>query len=64
MTEPALEVAANSPDPRLQRGVRFKSVLDGVPVLLEIDEVVMVDKESQEALLKSHVVEILTEEVS
>ena len=28
---------------RLQKGSRFKSTLDGVPVILEIDEVVMVD---------------------
>jgi hypothetical protein len=41
---------------RLQKGSRFKSTLDGVPVILEIDEVVLVDESKGEAVLKSHVV--------
>jgi hypothetical protein len=41
---------------RLQKGSRFKSTLDGVPVILEIDEVVMVDESKGEAVLKTHVV--------
>jgi hypothetical protein len=41
---------------RLRKGSRFKSTLDGVPVILEIDEVVMVDESKGEAVLKTHVV--------
>jgi hypothetical protein len=41
---------------RLQKGSRFKSTLDGVPVILEIDEVVMVDKGKGQAVLRTHVV--------
>ena len=41
---------------QLQKGSRFKSTLDGVPVILEIDEVVMVDESKGEAVLKTHVV--------
>jgi hypothetical protein len=41
---------------RLQKGSRFKSTLDGVPVILEIDEVVMVEESKGEAVLKTHVV--------
>lgn len=40
----------------LQKGSRFKSTLDGVPVILEIDEVVMVDESKGEAVLRTHVV--------
>jgi hypothetical protein len=41
---------------RLQKGSRFKSTLDGVPVILEVDEVVMVDEDKGEAVLRTHVV--------
>jgi hypothetical protein len=41
---------------RLQKGSRFKSTLDGVPVIVEIDEVVMVDESKGEAVLRTHVV--------
>jgi len=41
---------------RLQKGSRFKSTLEGVPVILEIDEVVMVDETKGEAVLRTHVV--------
>jgi hypothetical protein len=41
---------------RPQKGSRFKSTLDGVPVILEIDEVVVVDESTGEAFLKTHVV--------
>jgi hypothetical protein len=41
---------------RPQKGSRFKSTLDGVPVILEIDEVVVVDESTGEAVLKTHVV--------
>ena len=40
----------------LQEGSRFKSTIDGVPVILEIDEVVMVDESKGEAVLRTHVV--------
>ena len=39
-----------------QKGSRFKSTLDGVPVILEIDEVVIVDESNGEAVLKTHLV--------
>jgi hypothetical protein len=41
---------------RLQKGSPFKSTLDGVPVIVEIDEVVMVDESKGEAVLRTHVV--------
>ena len=41
---------------RLQKGSRFKSTLDGLPVILEVDEVVMVDEDKGEAVLRTHVV--------
>jgi hypothetical protein len=41
---------------RLQKGSRFKSTIDGVPVILEIDEVVMVNESKGEAVLRTHVV--------
>ena len=41
---------------RLQEGSRFRSSIDGVPVILEIDEVVMVDESKGEAVLRTHVV--------
>ena len=41
---------------RLQEGSRFKSTIDGVPVILEIDEVVMVDESKGEAVFRTHVV--------
>ena len=45
-----------TPDPRLQVGRRFKSEIDGVPVIVEVDEVVMVDQDKAEAIVKVHVV--------
>jgi hypothetical protein len=45
-------------DPRLQPGQRFTTEVDGTPVIVEIDEVIMVDADKQEAMVKSHIVSI------
>jgi hypothetical protein len=43
----------------VKQGDQFKSEVEGVPVILEVDEVVMVDKEKGEAVLKTHLVRVL-----
>jgi hypothetical protein len=46
----------------VKKGDQFTSEVDGVPVILEVDEVVMVDKEKGEAMLKTHLVRVLGDE--
>jgi hypothetical protein len=46
----------------VKQGDQFKSEVEGVPVILEVDEVVMVDEEKGEAVLKTHLVRVLADE--
>ena len=45
---------ADTNDPRLQKGYRFQTVVDGTTVIVEVDEVIMTD--GQEAMLRTHIV--------
>ena len=46
----------------VKQGDQFKSEIEGVPVILQVDEVVMVDKANGEAMLKTHLVRVLGDE--
>jgi len=46
----------------VKQGDQFKSEVEGVPVILQVDEVVMVDKVKGEAMLKTHLVRVLGDE--
>jgi len=48
-------------DPRIKPGARFKTVVEGIPLIVEIDEVILVDEEKQEAVLKTHSVGLAEE---
>lgn len=49
-------------DSRLKKGTRFKSVVEGIPLILEIDEVLEYDHDKQEARLRTHSVGLAEEE--